>query len=46
MKNKSSSKYYFFHFKQHLQKAFNNKIKTDHRKWLFVAETPVIQVIF
>ena len=31
---------------QHLQKAFFDKIKTDHRKWLFVAKKPVIQVFF
>ena len=36
----------FFNFKWHLQKAFFDQIKTDHRKWLFVAEKPVIQVIF
>jgi len=38
--------FYGFIFKQHLQKAFFDKIKTDRRKWLFVAEKPVLQVIF
>jgi len=33
-------------FRQHLLKALFDKIKTDHRKWLFVAEKPNIQVIF
>ena len=28
----------FFNFKQHLLKAFFDKIKTDDRKWLFVAK--------
>ena len=40
---------FFMYFKQHLLKAFFDKIKTDHRKWLFVAEKPayvIIQVIF
>jgi len=35
-----------FNFKQHLQKAFFDEIKTDYSKWLFVAEKPVIPVIF
>ena len=34
----------FFNVKQHLLKAFFDKIKTDHHKWLFVAEKPVLQV--
>ena len=33
-------------FRQHLLKAFFDKIKIDHCKWLFVAEKPNIQVIF
>ena len=33
-------------FRQHLLKAFFDKIKTDPRKWLFGAEKPNIQVIF
>ena len=36
----------FFNVKQHLLKAFFDKIKTDHHKWLFVAEKPVLQVFF
>ena len=35
-----------FNFKQHLQKAFFDEIKTDHRKWLFVVEKPVIFQFF
>ena len=31
----------FLTFKQHFLKAFFDKIKNDHRKWLFVAEKPV-----
>ena len=31
----------FFYFKQHLLKAFFDKIKTYHRKWLFVVEKQV-----
>ena len=34
------------YFKQQLLKAFFDKIKTNHFKWLFVAEKSVIQVIF
>ena len=36
----------YLNFKRHLLKAFFDKIKTDRRKWSFVAKKPVIQVIF
>ena len=44
MKHKSSRNTTVF--RQHLLKAFFDKIKTDQCKWLFVAEKPNIQVIF
>ena len=37
---------FFIYFKQHLQKALFDKIKTDFRNWIFMAEKPVSQGIF
>ena len=37
---------FFIYFKQHLQKALFDKIKTDFRNWIFMAEKPVSHGIF